>query len=95
MHADSLDLLDEERALLGAILAGDTDFSNVAAQFSLKDFSLDKHKRIFQRMLDLHHRGTVIALASVANELMSHAELEKSGGISYLVGLSEGSRMPE
>ena len=82
-----------ERMVLGSVLLNDEKFVTVAAGLAPDDFSLDKYRRIFQRMLDLQSRGEKIDHVTVANELMRHAELESVDGLSYIVSLEEG--LPE
>jgi len=82
-----------ERLVLGSILLKDSAFINVASALQPDDFSLEKHRRIYQRMFDLSERGERIDRVTLANELMRHGELEACDGLSYLVSLDEG--LPE
>ena len=82
--------VDIERLVLGAVLLDDRVFVSVAAALTAADFSLDKHRRIFRRMLELHQRAERIDRITVANELMRYRELESCGGLSYLVSLDDG-----
>jgi replicative DNA helicase len=82
-----------ERLVLGSILLKDSAFITVASILKPEDFSLEKHRRIFQRMHDLHERDERIDRVTLANELMRHGELESVDGLSYLAGLDEG--LPE
>ena len=54
------------------------------------DFSLEKHKRIFLRMSELHERGERIDRVTLANELMKQGQLQSVDGLSYLVSLDDG-----
>jgi replicative DNA helicase len=82
--------LDAERFVLGAILLDDSYFVQVAGALEAEDFSLEKHRRIFIRMLDLNERGERIDRVTVADELMKQNQLEACGGLSYLVELDNG-----
>jgi replicative DNA helicase len=84
------DNLDAERFVLGAIMSSDTAFLQVAGTLTPEDFSLEKHKRIFLRMEDLHERGEKIDRVTLANELMKHGQLQSVDGLSYLVSLDDG-----
>ena len=84
------DNLDAERFVLGAIMSSDTAFLQVAGTLSADDFSLEKHKRIFLRMSELHERGVKIDRVTVANELMKLGQLQSVDGLSYLVSLDDG-----
>jgi replicative DNA helicase len=82
--------LDAERFVLGSILMDDAVYIQAAGMLQPDDFSLEKHRRIFVRMGDLHTRGEKIDRVTLANELLRHAELESCDGISYLVSLDDG-----
>src|SRR5271165_743618 len=82
--------LDAERFVLGAILTDESAFIRIAGTLAAEDFSLEKHRRIFQRMADLHESGQVIDRVTLANELMRHGELQSVDGVSYLVSLDDG-----
>ncbi len=68
----------------------DSNYIPVAAMLQPDDFSLEKHRRIFERMGDLAGRGEKIDRVTVANELMRHGELESCDGLAYLVSLDDG-----
>ena len=82
--------MDAERFVLGSILMDDSQFIQVAGSLEGEDFSLEKHRRIFQRMADLSERGERIDRVTVANELLRYNELESCDGLSYLVSLDDG-----
>jgi replicative DNA helicase len=82
--------VDAERFVLGSILLEDSFYIQAAGSLDADDFSLEKHRRIFKRMGDLHERGERIDRITVANELMRFAELESCDGLSYLVSLDDG-----
>ena len=82
--------LDAERFVLGSILLNGDLYLNAAGDLMPEDFSIEKHRRIFARMSELHERGERIDRVTVANELMRHRELESVDGLSYLVSLDDG-----
>jgi replicative DNA helicase len=82
--------LDAERFVLGSILLDDSHFIQVAGAIQPDDFSLEKHRRIFQRMAELSERAERIDRVTVANELLRYNELESCDGLSYLVSLDDG-----
>jgi replicative DNA helicase len=82
--------LDAERFVLGSILMDDSAYIQVAGLLEAGDFSLEKHRRIFQRMSELYERGEKIDRVTLANELMKRGELESCDGLSYLVSLDDG-----
>jgi len=84
------DNLDAERFVLGAIMSSETAYLQAAGTLTADDFSLEKHKRIFLRMSELHERGERIDRVTLANELMKQGQLESVDGLSYLVSLDDG-----
>jgi replicative DNA helicase len=82
--------IDAERFLLGSILLDDSRFLEIAGVVGVEDFALEKHRRIYLRMTELHERGERIDRVTVANELLRYNELESVDGLSYLVSLDDG-----
>src|SRR5450432_802765 len=82
--------LDAERFVLGAIMSDDSAFLQAAGTLTADDFSLEKHKRIFLRMSELHERGEKIDRVTLANELINQGQLQSVDGLSYLVSLDDG-----
>ena len=82
--------LDAERFVLGSILLDDSYFIQTAGALDADDFSVEKHRRIFGRMAEIHERGERIDRVTVANELMTRGQLEACDGVSYLVSLDDG-----
>jgi replicative DNA helicase len=82
--------LDAERFVLGSIMMDDSQFVQVAGALQADDFSLEKHRRIFQRMGELSERAERIDRVTVANELLRYNELESCDGLTYLVSLDDG-----
>jgi replicative DNA helicase len=78
-----------ERMTLGSILLDDSKFLTVASLLKPEDFSLEKHRLIFQRMLDLFEQQKRIDRVTLSNELMRRGELEAVDGLSYLISLDD------
>src|SRR5580698_9315052 len=82
--------IDAERFILGSVLLDDARFIDIAGIIANDDFALEKHRRIFARMSELHARGEKIDRVTLANELLRYNELESVDGLSYLVSLDDG-----
>ncbi len=82
--------VEAEQFVLGSIVLSDTLFVHVAGVIEPDDFVLEKHRRIFARMLELHSRSEPIEYLTLANELMKHGQLESCDGVAYLSALTEG-----
>jgi replicative DNA helicase len=82
--------IDAERFILGSVLLDDARFIDIAGVLTNEDFALEKHRRIFARMSELHERSEKIDRVTVANELLRYNELESVDGLTYLVSLDDG-----
>ena len=82
--------VDAEKTILGAILLDNAAHSEAAEKLKDDDFSLDSHRRIFQRMTDLMNSQHAVDIVTLANELSLHKEIETVGGVAYLASLTEG-----
>src|SRR5580700_1793257 len=82
--------LEAERYVLGSILLNDSLYVQAAGDLQPDDFSIEKHRRIFIRMGEIHERGERVDRVTVANELMRFKELESCDGLGYLVSLDDG-----
>ena len=82
--------LDAEKFILGSVLLDDSRFIEIAGALNNEDFALEKHRRIFIRMNELHERGEKIDRVTLANELLRYNELESVDGLTYLVSLDDG-----
>jgi replicative DNA helicase len=82
--------LDAERFVLGSILLDDSYFIQTTGALDADDFSVEKHRRIFGRMAEIHERGERIDRVTLANELLTRGQLDACDGVSYLVSLDDG-----
>lgn len=82
--------IDAERFVLGSILLDDSRFIDIAGLLINDDFALEKHRRIYSRMNEMHGRGERIDRVTVAHELNRYNELESVDGLTYIVSLDEG-----
>ena len=83
--------VDAERTLLGAILLDNMAFYEVQeVGIKADDFSLDSHRRIFLRMMDLADTSHTIDIQTLAYELDRNKERDTIGGMAYLASLTEG-----
>jgi replicative DNA helicase len=82
--------VDAEKTILGAILLDNAAHSEAAEKLEADDFSLDSHKRIYQRMGDLLAEQRPVDIVTLSNELAKFKEIEAVGGVAYLASLTEG-----
>jgi len=82
--------LDAEKTILGAILLDNLAHAEASARLEPDDFSLDSHRRIYQRMGELINTERTVDIVTLANELSRYKEVESVGGVAYLASLTEG-----
>jgi replicative DNA helicase len=81
---------DAERAILGAILLDNIAYSQAAEHLQAEDFSLDSHRRIYLRMMELAEVGRAIDFVTLTEQLGQHKEIESVGGVAYVTSLTDG-----
>src|SRR3954466_8838480 len=82
--------LEAERSVLGAILISDRTLYALVIEEGLKpeDFYRDRHKAIYQSMLDLYHENEPIDGATVSDHLKQKGLLDDIGGRSSIGALA-------
>jgi replicative DNA helicase len=81
---------EAERAVLGAILLDNQAYSQAAEFLHAEDFSLDSHRRIYLRMMELAESGRAIDFVTLTEQLGQHKEIESVGGVAYVTSLTDG-----
>ena len=81
---------DAERAILGAILLDNQAYHQAAEFLLAEDFSLDSHRRIYLRMMELSDTGRAIDFVTLTEQLGQHKEIEAVGGVAYVTSLTDG-----
>ena len=81
---------DAERAILGAILLDNQAYHQAAEFLLAEDFSLDSHRRIYLRMMELSDTGRAIDFVTLTEQLGQHNEIEAVGGVAYVTSLTDG-----
>src|SRR6266700_169395 len=81
---------DAERAILGAILLDNSSYPQAAQHLQADDFSLDSHRRIYLRMMELAENGRAIDFVTLTEQLGQHKEIESVGGVAYVTSLTDG-----
>ena len=81
---------EAERAVLGVILLYSAYMDRVIGIVQPRDFYLECHRVVFKRMIAMAMEGIPIDLVALKDELQKHQEVEKAGGLAYIVGLTDG-----
>ncbi len=80
--------LDAEKSLLGAILIDPESMLKIADEISPEAFYKHAHQDIYEVMQELYNNSDPIDILTLSNRLQEKELLEKTGGKSYLVELS-------
>jgi len=80
--------LDSEKALLGSIMLRPEAIYEVIDVVTAEDFYSEKHRIVYQAMLNLLSKNEPIDLLSLSAKLKERKQLEQVGGSSYLTELA-------
>lgn len=79
---------EAEQSVIGSMILDKNAIATVLEKLHADDFHRDRHKIIFQAILDLFTKDTPIDLVTLADHLKSIDKLEYVGGISYLTEIA-------
>jgi replicative DNA helicase len=82
--------VEAERSILGAILLDSRAYCEAAEDLKPGDFSLDWHRRIYARMVELAESSRPVDLVLLVEEFSRRRELEAIGGPEYVASLVDG-----
>jgi replicative DNA helicase len=82
--------VEAERSILGAILLDNFAYNQAAEHLRVEDFSLDSHRRIYSRMVDLAETSRPIDMITLIEELDRHKDLQPIGDVAYVSSLLHG-----
>jgi hypothetical protein len=77
--------VEAEKLILGSLLSGDLLYGQASQVIQGADFSIEAHRRIFDRMGELQTRGEAINRVAVYHELERHGQHD--GALAYLADL--------
>lgn len=81
--------IDAERALLGSMLISKDACNEIVSVASANDFYVDGHRIIFDAMQKLDQQRKPIDVTTLTSYLLDKKQLDKIGGVEYLLQLSE------
>src|SRR5712691_739745 len=82
--------VEAERSILGAILLDNFAYNQAAEHLRIEDFSLESHRRIYSRMVDLAESSRPIDMITLIEELDRHKDLQPIGDVGYVSSLLHG-----
>lgn len=80
--------IDAERALIGSIMVRSQGLHEVVDVVDGDSMYVQKHRLIFEAMLDLFRKNEPVDLVSVSSRLKAKKQLESVGGAAYLSELA-------
>ena len=81
--------IEAERSLLGSMLISKDKCIDILNKTVEDDFYDDSHQAIFKAMAAINEEGTPVDVTTVTSYLVDHSQLDKIGGVDYLLRLSE------
>jgi len=81
--------IDSEMAFLGSILMRPESINEIYEMMKPSFFYSERHRKIYETMIELFSKGTPIDLISMSSRLKEKKILEQTGGKSYLSELVE------
>jgi replicative DNA helicase len=82
--------IEAERSILGAILLDNHAYNDAAEHLKPEDFSIDAHRRLYSRMMDLAESSRPIDIITLVEELERKKELQAIGDVGYVSSLLDG-----
>jgi len=82
--------IEAERSILGAILLDNHAYYDAAQHLKADDFSIDAHRRIYSRMMDLAESSRPIDIITLVEELEQNKDLQAIGDVAYVSSLLDG-----
>ena len=86
--------INAERSVLGAILLNDTAWTLLSELLRAEDFYVPQHQVIFQALQTVSQKYKRLDLVTLHDELLKRDDLDKVGGMSYLMSLQEELPLP-
>ncbi|MEN2994428.1 MAG: replicative DNA helicase [Thermodesulfovibrio sp.] len=80
--------LEAEQAVLGAIILEGESITKAIEILSPEDFYSERHRKIYQAMLELFDKNEPIDIITLTEHLRDKGELEEAGGVGYLSSLA-------
>ena len=81
--------IDAEKSVLGSILVDSSVMYDVINLIKPDDFYRNDHELIFSAMCQLFNQNIPIDVITVSEKLTTTGDLDKAGGLQYLISLTE------
>jgi len=80
--------IDAEQSVLGAVLIDRDALSEVSGRLKPDAFYLEKHRELYDAMMELHEDSLPVDVVTVAELLSRRGTLEKVGDVEYIANLA-------
>src|SRR5437016_5630612 len=80
--------VEAEQSVLGGLMLENNRLDSVLEVISESDFFREDHRLIFQMMIVLQENSHPLDVITLSEELHKHNELERIGGLGYLVEMA-------
>ncbi len=81
--------IEAERSLLGSMLISRDACTEIISLATTEDFYLDSHRILFDAMQFIDNQNNPVDVTTLTSYLMDKKQLDKIGGVEYLLQLSE------
>ena len=78
---------ESERAVLAGVLLDPQQLPVISGRLIPDDFYFERHRKVYQSMIDLQSAETEIDLRTLQARLQQQNQLDAVGGLAYLAGL--------
>lgn len=79
---------EAEQSVLGAMFLDKECIPDVISKVRASDFYIDRHKELFEAIVDLYNTGKPVDLVTLEEQLTLRGALEKIGGIKFVVDVA-------
>lgn len=79
---------EAEQSVLGAMFLDKECIPNVISKVTSADFYIDRHRELFDAIIELYNLGKPIDLVTLEEQLILRGSLEKIGGIKFVVDVA-------
>jgi replicative DNA helicase len=86
--------IEHEKAVLGSCLSDPQHLETATALVKLDDFSLDPHKRLWDKIATMHKQGQVVDRVTVAQAFYESGKLAQVGGMAAIAELESLPKAP-
>ncbi|MCL4853139.1 MAG: hypothetical protein KJZ78_17400, partial [Bryobacteraceae bacterium] len=84
-----------EQLVLGSIITGLVTVDHVERELQPSDFGIEKHRRIFTRVQELHRAGEEVNAVTLYKALDQHKQADAVGGLTYITSLEGAGFLPK